>query len=88
MGGFSLFVLIGLLILHIYTKRNDKKKEQITSKEESNNFKIRCIKVSNRKFLKEVGKDNFIMCCGEDQYNDIINDRDTKLVELKEEYRN
>ena len=88
MGAFSLFVLICLPILYIYTKSSDKKKEQIDMKQKLRQRDISYSKVSNRKLLKDSGKDKFIFYYGEDQYNDIINDRDTKLVELKEEYRN
>lgn len=84
----GLIVVIILIIILIYITHQDKKQEYNTAKQEIEQKKILYAKQGNRNILNRIGKEDYIKYVGFNEYEDIINNRDTTIYQMKEEYSN
>ena len=80
--------VIILIFILIVTTHQDKKQDYKNEREENEKRDILYAKQGNRNALKSIGKEDYIKYVGKDKYEDIMNNRDTMIYQVKEEYRN
>lgn len=79
-----LFIIIVAVII-AYKKQEHKEYNQKVT--ENREFELCCVHKGNQNILDKCGEENFIKYFGKDQFEQIKNGTDTKIVEMLKEYK-
>ena len=82
MNTLGLLILIGMIIIIIYSSKKSEHEEYLSEVERQRQFKIVCNKYSNGDLLNQFGEEKFSRVFGVDALEKVKNNTDTEIVKI------